>query len=75
MNSSKIELARPNYFLGVKSGSQGIQTSRIVARSENIPKIVKPDLVLVTAGTNSGPGTAIASPKLGITAVHLEVGC
>ena len=70
-----LDLTRPDYFLNVKSGSQGIQTGRIIARSENILKNVKPDLVIVTGDTNSGLGAAIASSKLGFKVAHVEAGC
>ena len=70
-----LELARPNYFLNAKTQSQGIQTGRIIARSESILKNEKPDLVMVTGDTNSGLGPAIASSKLGFKVAHGKAGC
>lgn len=71
----RLDLPKPNHFLNVKSGSQGIQTARIIARSENILTNVKPHLVIVTGDTNSGLGAAIASSKLGLKIAHVEAGC
>lgn len=70
-----LELPKPNFFLKVKSGSQGIQTGQIIAKSENILKMNRPDLVLVTGDTNSGLGAAIAASKLGLPVAHVEAGC
>jgi UDP-N-acetylglucosamine 2-epimerase (non-hydrolysing) len=70
-----LDLPKPNHFLNVKSGSQGIQTARIIARSENILTNLKPHLVIVTGDTNSGLGAAIASSKLGLKIAHVEAGC
>ncbi|PWU79739.1 MAG: UDP-N-acetylglucosamine 2-epimerase (non-hydrolyzing) [Candidatus Nitrosopolaris wilkensis] len=70
-----LELTKPKYFLNAKSQSQGVQTARIIARSERILTIEKPDLVIVTGDTNSALGAAIASSKLGIKVAHVEAGC
>ncbi len=70
-----LDLPRPNYFLNIKSQSQGIQTGRIIAKSESLLKNEKPDLVMVTGDTNSGLGSAIASSKLGFKVAHVEAGC
>jgi UDP-N-acetylglucosamine 2-epimerase len=72
---SFLEFPKPNYFLSVKSGPQGAQTGKIVARYENILKIEKPDVVLLNGDTNSGLGAAIAATKLGLPIAHVEAGC
>jgi UDP-N-acetylglucosamine 2-epimerase (non-hydrolysing) len=70
-----LDLPQPNYFLNVKSGSQGVQTSRIIAKCEKLLKSEKPDIVLVQGDTNSALGAAIASSKLGLSIGHVEAGC
>lgn len=71
----ELEFPKPNYFLNVKSGSQGVQTGKIIARCENILKIERPDIVLLNGDTNSGLGAAIAATKLGLPIAHVEAGC
>ena len=72
---NELELPKPNYFLNVKSVSQGIQTGNIIAKSESILRRVRPDIVLVQGDTNSALGAAIASSKLGLSVGHIEAGC
>lgn len=72
---NELELPKPDYFLNVKSASQGVQTGRIIARSERILKNEMPNIVLVQGDTNSALGAAIASSKLGISVGHVEAGC
>ena len=71
----ELELNAPNYFLNVKSTSQGAQTGQIISKCESILKNEQPDLVIVTGDTNSGLGAAITSSKLGIKLAHVEAGC
>ena len=61
----ELELPKPDYFLNVKSTSQGAQTGEIIAKCERIVKNENPDIVLGQGDTNSALGVAIASSKLG----------
>jgi UDP-N-acetylglucosamine 2-epimerase (non-hydrolysing) len=72
---NELELPKPDYFLSVKSASQGAQTGEIIARCEGILKNENPDIVLVQGDTNSALGAAIASSKLGLSIGHVEAGC
>ncbi len=72
---NELELPSPDYFLKVKSSSQGIQTGKIIAKCENILKIEKPEIILVEGDTNSALGASIASSKLNIPIGHVEAGC
>jgi UDP-N-acetylglucosamine 2-epimerase (non-hydrolysing) len=71
----ELRLPTPKYFLGVKSGSHGAQTARVMQRTEKLLKIEKPDIVLVEGDTNSALGVALASVKLKIPVGHVEAGC
>ncbi len=71
----ELELPEPDYFLGVISKSQAIQTAKIIASCDKVLTFEKPDIVLVQGDTNSGLGAAIASVKLGISVGHIEAGC
>lgn len=68
-------LPAPNYFLDVKSGSQGAQTARVIQRTEKLLKKEKPDMILVEGDTNSALGAALASVKLKVPVGHVEAGC
>lgn len=71
----ELQLPKPDFFLNVKSGSQGAQTARVIARCESILKTEKPDITLIEGDTNSALGAAIASSKLGLSIGHVEAGC
>ena len=71
----ELELPEPDMFLNVKSGSQGSQTARIIARSEKVLKKERPDVILVQGDTNSALGAAIAASKLKLKIGHVEAGC
>lgn len=68
-------LPTPQYFLDVKSGSHGVQTAKILQRSEKLLRKEKPDVVLVEGDTNSVLGVALAAVKLKIPVGHIEAGC
>lgn len=71
----EFNLRKPNVFLGVRSGTQGIQLSRIIARTEKVLKSTRPDYVIVEGDTNSAVGVAIAASKFGLKVAHVEAGC
>ena len=71
----ELELPQPNVFLNVKSGSHATQTARIIARSENVLKKERPNIILVEGDTNSALGAALAASKLKIPIGHVEAGC
>ena len=69
-----LGLPKPDYYLGVGSGSHASQTGKIMIKFEKILLKEKPDLVLVVGDVNSTVACAIDAVKLGIKVAHVESG-
>lgn len=71
----ELRLPKPDAFLNVRSGSQGAQIARIIAKSEALLEEGKVDVVLVEGDTNSAFGVSLAAARLKIPVGHVEAGC
>lgn len=71
---SDLNLPKPNYFLGVGSGSHAVQTAKIMVEFEKILLDEKPDLVLVVGDVNSTVACSLTAVKMGIKVAHIEAG-
>lgn len=70
----ELDIPRPEYHLGVGSGSHARQTADILVKTEEILIKEKPDYVLVYGDTNSTLAAALAASKLLIPVIHIEAG-
>ena len=69
-----LDLPEPDVHLGVGSGSQAVQTARVLEGMERVLLDRTPDLVLVVGDVNSTVAAALAAVKLGIPVAHVEAG-
>jgi UDP-GlcNAc3NAcA epimerase len=71
---TEMGIPKPDYNMGVGSGSHGAQTAQMIEKLEEILLIEQPDYLVVYGDTNSTLAAAIAGSKIHIPIVHIEAG-
>lgn len=69
-----LELRKPDFNIGVGSGSHGEQTATMIKGIEEVLAVENPDIVLVQGDTNAVLAGAIVASKLHIPVGHVEAG-
>jgi UDP-N-acetylglucosamine 2-epimerase (non-hydrolysing) len=69
-----LELRKPDFNIGVGSGSHGNQTATMIKGIEAVLIAEKPDIVLVQGDTNAVLSGALVASKLHIPVGHVEAG-
>lgn len=70
----ELSIPKPDYDLGVGSGSHAAQTAAILVRFEDVVLKERPDLVIIRGDTNSTLAAALVAAKLDIPIAHVEAG-
>ncbi len=69
-----LEIPKPDYNLGVGSGSHAVQTAEMMKGLEQVFEKERPDFVLVYGDTNSTIAGALTAAKAGLPLGHVEAG-
>ncbi len=70
----ELELPKPDFYLGVGSGSHAEQTAKVMMQFEKILLTEKPNLVIVVGDVNSTIACSLTAAKLNIKTAHVEAG-
>ncbi len=71
---SELNIPKPDFSLGIGSGSHAEQTARIMISFEKILMQEKPDLIIVPGDVNSTLAASLTATKLHIPVAHIEAG-
>jgi UDP-N-acetylglucosamine 2-epimerase (non-hydrolysing) len=69
-----LEIAPPDFHLGVGSGSHAAQTAEVMRRIEPVMETARPDVLVVVGDVNSTLAAALTAVKLGVPIAHVEAG-
>lgn len=69
-----LGIPRPDFNIGVGSGSHGQQTGRMLAALDDVIEEYRPDAIVVDGDTNSTLAGALAAAKMHVPVIHVEAG-
>ena len=69
-----LELPRPDFYLGIGSGSHAEQTAKVMIEFEKVMLTEKPDLVIVVGDVNSTIACSLVASKFQTKVAHVEAG-
>ncbi len=69
-----LGMPQPDHFLGIGSGTHGVQTGRAMIALEELFMKERPDLLVVVGDVNSTVAGALVAVKMGIPVAHVEAG-
>lgn len=70
----ELNIPPPDYNLGVGSGTQAVQTGKIMIAFDEILEKIGPDLVVLVGDVNSTVACALTAAKRGVRTAHVEAG-
>jgi UDP-N-acetylglucosamine 2-epimerase (non-hydrolysing) len=70
----ELGLPKPDFYLGVGSGSHAVQTAAVMVAFEKILVAEKPELVIVAGDVNSTIACSLVAKKLHTAVAHVEAG-
>jgi UDP-N-acetylglucosamine 2-epimerase (non-hydrolysing) len=72
--TEELGIGRPDFELGIGSGSHAVQVARVLERLEPVLIDTAPDVVLVPGDINSTVAVALAAAQRQIPVAHIEAG-
>lgn len=69
-----LKLPKPDFYLGIGSGSHAEQTAKIMIKFEKVLIREKPDLIIVVGDVNSTLAASLVAAKMNIKIAHIEAG-
>ncbi|MEO1517126.1 MAG: UDP-N-acetylglucosamine 2-epimerase (non-hydrolyzing) [Bacteroidota bacterium] len=71
---NQLELPKPDYYLGVGTGTHTQVTAKVMLAFEEVVNTEKPDLILVVGDVNSTVACTLVAIKMKIPLAHVEAG-
>jgi UDP-N-acetylglucosamine 2-epimerase (non-hydrolysing) len=70
----ELGLPKPDFYLGIGSGSHAVQTAGVMVEFEKILLQENPDAVIVVGDVNSTIACSLVAKKMNIRVAHVEAG-